>query len=149
MDGLLDELHNPRVPMTYRSDGRSARVQPNDPAQCETSSGNERRLIAFERVWVGYQPLSRLLAREALDAACELPPRNLPAAVHGQRVGHSDDPVARAERRLEHVRALEVAPLRLEAAGRLQREAPALFSDFEIYVADDRQEAARVAYHKV
>ena len=31
----------------------------------------------------------------------------------------------------------------------LQREAPALFSDFEIYVADDTLEAARVAYHKV
>jgi len=31
----------------------------------------------------------------------------------------------------------------------LQREAPALFSDFEIYVADDKQEAARVTYHKV
>jgi len=24
-----------------------------------------------------------------------------------------------------------------------------LFSDFEIYLADDRQEAARVTYHKV
>jgi len=31
----------------------------------------------------------------------------------------------------------------------LQREGGALFSDFETYVAGDRQEAARVAYHKV
>jgi len=31
----------------------------------------------------------------------------------------------------------------------LQREASALFSDFEIYVADDKQDAARVAFHKV
>jgi hypothetical protein len=31
----------------------------------------------------------------------------------------------------------------------LQDAAPAFFSDFERYVADDRQEAARVAYHKV
>jgi hypothetical protein len=31
----------------------------------------------------------------------------------------------------------------------LEREAPALFSDFAIYVADDQHEAARVTYHKV
>jgi hypothetical protein len=31
----------------------------------------------------------------------------------------------------------------------LQREGGSLFSDFEIYVADDKQEAARVSYHKV
>ncbi|MGH7700348.1 MAG: FAD-dependent thymidylate synthase [Gemmatimonadales bacterium] len=42
------------------------------------------------------------------------------------------------------IRRLAVAILRV-----LQREAGALFSDFEIYTADDRQEAARVAYHKV
>ncbi|HEX9704647.1 MAG TPA: FAD-dependent thymidylate synthase [Gemmatimonadales bacterium] len=42
------------------------------------------------------------------------------------------------------IRRLAVACLRL-----LQREAGSLLSDFEIYLADDRQEAARVAYHKV
>ena len=42
------------------------------------------------------------------------------------------------------IRRMAVACLRL-----LQREGGALFSDFEIYVADDKQEAARVAYHKV
>jgi thymidylate synthase (FAD) len=42
------------------------------------------------------------------------------------------------------IRRLAVACLRL-----LQREAGSLFSDFEIYVADDRHEAARVTYHKV
>jgi thymidylate synthase (FAD) len=42
------------------------------------------------------------------------------------------------------IRRMAVAVLRL-----LQREAGALFSDFEIYVADDRNEAARVTYHKV
>jgi hypothetical protein len=31
----------------------------------------------------------------------------------------------------------------------LQREAPALFSDFEIYRAADGHEAARAVYHKV
>src|SRR5690348_776449 len=42
------------------------------------------------------------------------------------------------------IRRLAVAVLRL-----FQAEAPAFFSDFEIYTADDRREAARVAYHKV
>jgi thymidylate synthase (FAD) len=42
------------------------------------------------------------------------------------------------------IRRMAVAILRA-----LQRESPAFFSDFEIYTADDRQEAARVAYHKV
>ncbi|MGH7520722.1 MAG: FAD-dependent thymidylate synthase [Gemmatimonadales bacterium] len=42
------------------------------------------------------------------------------------------------------IRRMAVAVLRV-----LQQEAGALFSDFSIYVADDKQEAARVDYHKV
>ncbi len=42
------------------------------------------------------------------------------------------------------IRRLAVAILRT-----LQREAPGFFSDFEIYEAGDRREAARVGYHKV
>src|SRR5213076_3469996 len=42
------------------------------------------------------------------------------------------------------IRRMAVACLRL-----LQREAGALFSDFEIYKGEDKNEAARVAYHKV
>jgi thymidylate synthase (FAD) len=42
------------------------------------------------------------------------------------------------------IRRMAIAVLRV-----LQDEAPAFFSDFEIYAAEDRQEAARVAYHKV
>src|SRR5256886_1602840 len=44
---------------------------------------------------------------------------------------------------------LEMRRMAVACLRELQREAPALFSDFEIYVADDRQEASRVAYHKV
>ena len=32
---------------------------------------------------------------------------------------------------------------------KLQDEAPGFFSDFEIYQATDRAEAARIVYHKV
>jgi thymidylate synthase (FAD) len=42
------------------------------------------------------------------------------------------------------IRRMAVGVLRL-----LQREAPGFFSDFEIYVGDDRREAARIAFHKV
>ena len=42
------------------------------------------------------------------------------------------------------IRRMAVAVLRV-----LQTEAPAFFSDFEIYVAADRREAARLSYHKV
>ena len=42
------------------------------------------------------------------------------------------------------IRRWAVAVLRL-----LTAEAPAFFSDFEVYTADDRREAARVGYHKV
>jgi thymidylate synthase (FAD) len=42
------------------------------------------------------------------------------------------------------IRRLAVAVLRV-----LQQEAPAFFNDFEVYVADDRREAARIGYHKV
>ena len=42
------------------------------------------------------------------------------------------------------IRRMAVAVLKL-----LQEEAPGFFSDFEIYDASDRREAARVAFHKV
>lgn len=42
------------------------------------------------------------------------------------------------------IRRMAVAVLRT-----MQAEAPAFFSDFEIYVAADRVEAARIGYHKV
>ena len=42
------------------------------------------------------------------------------------------------------IRRMAVAVLRV-----LREEAPAFFSDFEIYVAEDRREAARIGYHKV
>jgi len=42
------------------------------------------------------------------------------------------------------IRRLAVAVIRI-----LSEEAPAFFSDFEIYVAEDRREAARIGYHKV
>jgi thymidylate synthase (FAD) len=42
------------------------------------------------------------------------------------------------------IRRMAIAVLRL-----LQREAPAFFSDFEVYMAEDSRESARINYHKV
>lgn len=61
---------------------------------------------------------------------------------------------ARAWRTMLELRSSEGAELEIRrfaiAALRLmQAEAPGFFSDFEIYTADDRREAARIAYHKV
>jgi thymidylate synthase (FAD) len=44
----------------------------------------------------------------------------------------------------QEIRRLAIMTLHL-----LQSEAPGFFSDFEVYMADDRREAARVGYHKV
>ena len=44
---------------------------------------------------------------------------------------------------------LEIRRLAVMALRVLTGEAPAFFSDFEIYEADDRREAARIGYHKV
>ncbi|PYP98702.1 MAG: FAD-dependent thymidylate synthase [Gemmatimonadetes bacterium] len=80
--------------------------------------------------WVADKIHRRKLAREAARSV-------LPNATEVKIVVTSEG----AE--LE-IRRMAIACLRV-----LQREAPALFSDFEIYVADDKHDAARVAYHKV
>ncbi len=61
---------------------------------------------------------------------------------------------ARAWRTILELRAgegadLEIRRLAVGILRTLQREAPGFFSDFEIYVADDRREAARPEHHKV
>ena len=61
--------------------------------------------------------------------------------------------LARAERRRRTAAdPVDRGPWPVEACAvlrLLQCEAPGFFSDFEIYTADDRREAARVSYHKV
>ncbi|MCE2953097.1 MAG: FAD-dependent thymidylate synthase [Gemmatimonas sp.] len=61
---------------------------------------------------------------------------------------------ARAWRTMLELRSSEAAELEIRrlavlALRVLQQEAPAFFSDFEIYLASDRREAARITYHKV
>jgi thymidylate synthase (FAD) len=61
---------------------------------------------------------------------------------------------ARAWRTMLELRSSEAAELEIRRMAILvlrvlQAEAPAFFSDFEIYSATDRREAARIVYHKV
>ena len=94
--------------------------------------------------WVSDKVHRRKLAREAARSV-------LPNATEVKIVVSGN---ARAWRTMLELRCgegaeLEIRRMALACLRALAREAPALFSDFEIYVVDDRQEAARVAYHKV
>src|SRR5213592_1837511 len=94
--------------------------------------------------WVADKVHRRKLAREAA-------PSVLPNATEVKIVVSGN---ARAWRTMLELRCgegaeLEIRRMAIACLRALEREAPALFSDFQIYVADDTQEAARVAYHKV
>src|SRR6266851_823509 len=94
--------------------------------------------------WVTDKVQRRKLAREAARSV-------LPNATEVKIVVSGN---ARAWRTMLELRCgegaeLEIRRMALACLRALAREAPALFSDFEIYGADDRQEAARVTYHKV
>ncbi|HWH52455.1 MAG TPA: FAD-dependent thymidylate synthase [Gemmatimonadaceae bacterium] len=94
--------------------------------------------------WVADKVHRRKMAREAARAV-------LPNATETKIVVTAN---ARAWRTMLELRSSEGAELEIRrtavaALRLLQREAPGFFSDFEIYTAEDRREAARVGYHKV
>lgn len=94
--------------------------------------------------WVGDKVHRRKMAREAARGV-------LPNSTETKIVATGN---ARAWRTILELRSSEGAELEIRRCAVailrvLQQEAPAFFDDFEIYVADDRREAARVGYHKV
>jgi thymidylate synthase (FAD) len=94
--------------------------------------------------WVADKVHRRKMAREAARAV-------LPNATETKIVATGN---ARAWRTLLELRAgegaeMEIRRLAITVLRLLQREAAGFFSDFVIYVADDRREAAKVEYHKV
>src|SRR5712671_4765731 len=94
--------------------------------------------------WVADKVHRRKMAREAARSV-------LPNATEVKIVVSGN---ARAWRTMLELRTsegaeLEIRRLAIGVLRLLQQEAGALFSDFEIYAADDRAEAARVTYHKV
>jgi thymidylate synthase (FAD) len=94
--------------------------------------------------WVADKVHRRKLAREAARSV-------LPNATEVKIVVSGN---ARAWRTMLELRCgegaeLEIRRMAVACLRLLQREGGSLFSDFAIYVADDKQEAARVEYHKV
>jgi thymidylate synthase (FAD) len=94
--------------------------------------------------WVADKVHRRKMAREAARSV-------LPNATEVKIVVSGN---ARAWRTMLELRCgegaeLEIRRMAIAVLRVLQKEAGALFSDFEIYAANDQQEAARVTYHKV
>jgi thymidylate synthase (FAD) len=94
--------------------------------------------------WVSDKVHRRKMAREAGRSV-------LPNATETKIVVSAN---ARAWRTMLELRCgegaeLEIRRMAIAVLRVLQQEAPAFFSDFEIYTAEDRVESARVAYHKV
>ena len=94
--------------------------------------------------WVADKVHRRKMAREAARSV-------LPNATEVKIVVSGN---ARAWRTMLELRCgegaeLEIRRMAIAVLRVLQQEAGALFSDFEIYVGDDKQESARVTYHKV
>jgi len=116
-------------------------------AQIESAQSTYVSLVAqlMERYgWVADKVHRRKMAREAARGV-------LPNSTETKIVVTGN---ARAWRTMLELRSSEGAELEIRRAAVavlrvLQEEAPAFFSDFEIYQAEDRREAARVTYHKV
>jgi len=94
--------------------------------------------------WVADKVHRRKMAREAARGV-------LPNSTETKIVVTAN---ARAWRTMLELRASEGAELEIRRCAvamlkLLSRETPAFFSDFEIYQAEDRREAARITYHKV
>lgn len=94
--------------------------------------------------WVADKVHRRKMAREAARGV-------LPNSTETKIVVTGN---ARAWRTMLELRSSEAAELEIRRMAVtvlrvLQAEAPAFFSDFEIYQAEDRREAARISYHKV
>ena len=94
--------------------------------------------------WVADKVHRRKMAREAARGV-------LPNSTETKIVVTAN---ARAWRTMLELRSSEAAELEIRRMAvttlrLMQIEAPAFFSDFEIYTADDRREAARISFHKV
>ena len=116
-------------------------------AQIDSAQGAYIALVAqlMERYgWVADKVHRRKMAREAARGV-------LPNSTETKIVVTAN---ARAWRTMLELRSSEGAELEIRRVAVLvlrvlQAEAPGFFSDFEIYEAADRREAARISYHKV
>ncbi|MDP9200724.1 MAG: FAD-dependent thymidylate synthase [Gemmatimonadota bacterium] len=116
-------------------------------AQIDEAQRSYVRLVEqlMERYgWVADKVHRRKMAREAARGV-------LPNSTETKIVVTAN---ARAWRTMLELRSSEGAELEIRRGAvamlkLLSKETPAFFSDFEIYQAEDRREAARIVYHKV
>ena len=94
--------------------------------------------------WVADKVHRRKMAREAARAVLPNATETKIVVTANARAWRTMLELRSSEGAEMEIRRMAVAVLRL-----LQHEAPGFFSDFEIYQADDRREAARIGYHKV
>ena len=94
--------------------------------------------------WVGDKVHRRKMAREAARGVLPNSTETKIVVTGNARAWRTVLELRSSEGAELEIRRWAVATLRL-----LVREAPAFFSDFEIYTGEDRREAARVGYHKV
>jgi thymidylate synthase (FAD) len=94
--------------------------------------------------WVTDRVHRRKMAREAARAVLPNATETKIVVTGNARAWRTMLELRSSEGAEMEIRRFAVATLRL-----LQQEAPGFFSDFVIYVADDRREAAKVEYHKV
>jgi thymidylate synthase (FAD) len=94
--------------------------------------------------WVADRVHRRKMAREAARAVLPNATETKIVVTGNARAWRTMLELRSSEGAELEIRRFAVATLRL-----LQKEAPGFFSDFVIYVAEDRREAARVEYHKV
>ena len=94
--------------------------------------------------WVAHTVHRRKMAREAARGVLPNSTETKIVVTGNARAWRTMLELRSSEGAELEIRRLAVAVLRV-----LQQEAPGFFSDFEIYVADDRREAARISYHKV
>ena len=115
--------------------------------QIEAAQASYVSLVAqlMERYgWVADKVHRRKMAREAARGVLPNSTETKIVATGNARAWRTMLELRAGEGAEQEIRRMAVAVLRL-----LQTEAPAFFSDFEIYLADDRKESARVGYHKV
>ena len=113
-----------------------------EAAQAAYVAAVDRLMARYE--WVESKVHRRKMAREAARSV-------LPNATEVKIVASANVRAWRTmlELRLGEGAELEIRRMAVACLRLLQREAPSLFADFEIYQAEDRSEAGRVGFHKV
>ena len=141
----VDESHAAFVlPPALLGDAALEAEWEKEVADAQTAYVRAVEALMQRYAWVSDKVHRRKVAREAARSV-------LPNATEVKIVCSANVRAWRTmlELRLGEGAELEIRRMAVACLRVLQGEASALFSDFEIYVADDKQDAARVAFHKV